>query len=125
MSAREQIPDGWTVGVITVSGSKGAHPVAGWVKAPFGIDYRLNDDGFDETTPVWAITHLATGYAAGAFTGAATDVMRLADKMAEVGAWDFTDVADMAVSKSEMAAVWDEYDGKRFSGADAAWGQFA
>lgn len=125
MSTLDQIPNGWAAGVIIARNEGRQTPVAGWVKAPFGIDFRVVE-GAEEIDAVWAVTHLASGYTAGAWVGSATDVMRLADQMAAAADWDFDTIAEMKVERASMQSIWDAYKGSdRIPGNVALYGAFA
>lgn len=92
----------WTPAGFTVRhkipGEDGAiadETVAGWVRQPFGLDFRavMQDDGYFsddlEKQSAWVLTHLPTGWATTAIFGTFEEARLIVDEVLLLGDWNF------------------------------------
>lgn len=90
---------GWEVGAITGKFESKGEPndqiIAGWIKGPFGLDFRVfwDDDLDGYPAPGWVLTHLDSGRIVRCMLGSLAAAQAYADRLADAADWNVTDPA--------------------------------
>lgn len=99
--------DEWKAGDFTVQTPIGTKEVAGWVKGPFGIDYRPILPADDECPAAWAITHIPTGLSVIAVRHNLEKAKEVADQFADLPVdWSSANAADFAGLSAHACGIY-------------------
>lgn len=88
-------------------------PIAGWIKGPFGLDFRafvggyeLGLGGYEFPKRGWCITHTPTGYAIQNVVGDLEEAKAVADRLTAFGDWsEVTQVTAPKLFGEQMRAL--------------------
>lgn len=111
----------WTVAPVTAkcAGKDGPidHVVAGWVKGPFGLDFRVFEDEDGEyLNPGFVITHLPTGMVVRQLVSVGmAEAKALADEILDSADWTFTG-KPAAEHRVAVQAIMQRHKGKVATG---------
>lgn len=102
----------WAIGAVPLrcmwQGVEQTIEVAGWIKGPFGMDFRaFQDDEGEFSDPGFVLTHLATGRVVRQLIiGSISEAQHLADEILAGADWNFIEKPDAthsAVIKQVMS----------------------
>jgi len=66
-------------------------PIAGWIKHPFALDFRVFDDDAEWIDAGWYLTHIPTGFGIGGIIANLPEAKIVADEIREIADWSFTE----------------------------------
>lgn len=97
----------WKPSGFIVNTDQGPRTIAGWVKHPFALDFRVwwMDEDYESG---WLLTHIPTGFQIFGVRGSLERAFEVADRVAAVGNWDFTDPEAKAPLVKPMQALMKE-----------------
>lgn len=99
---------GWTIGEIPTASPAGRHPVAGWVKGSFGLDFRAawyQQEAHPDGTAGWVITHIPTGFALFGVLMSLPAAQAIVDEIAALCDWTGITLDNSRFMKGRMQPI--------------------
>jgi len=110
----------WVAGAFTVQTERGGFDIAGWIKAPFALDFRVFDDSFEWFDAGWYLTHIPTGFGVGGIIANLPAAMEVADQIREIADWSFSDQGDAKAVAPAFVEFRDQCSAKIVRGGPLA-----
>lgn len=102
----------WEPCGFTANTDEGPRLIAGWVKPPFALDFRVwaaGEDGYDRG---WLLTHLPTGFQVLGILTPLNEACEIADRVAALMDWSFDDAAGAKGKASFLKPLKEELGDK-------------